>query len=113
VTFFVIFTYLKYGYLANSDFAAECNASVDSLLCSIRASLALFLHLGKLGIVALVVSVIALFANNRYFSLLSLFISVGAVLLFNASLGSVAFILSMFIVLQGSKSGVKEAAKPL
>jgi hypothetical protein len=83
------------------------------LLCSIRASLALFLHLGKLGIVALVVSLIALFANNRYFSLLSLFISVGAVLLFNASLGSVAFVLSMVTVLKGYKSGVKEAVKPL
>ncbi|MFA7354024.1 MAG: glycosyl hydrolase [Sulfurimonadaceae bacterium] len=113
VVFFAFFSYLKYGYLANSGFAAECSASAESLLCSIRDSLALFLHLGKLGIVALAVALIAFFANNKYLSLLSLFISVGAVLLFNASLGSAAFVLSMFVVLKSYKSGVKEAAKPL
>ncbi|MDQ1245025.1 MAG: hypothetical protein QG565_1366, partial [Campylobacterota bacterium] len=107
--FFVIFVYLKYSYFANNDFAAECNASADSLLCSIRASLALFLHLGKLGIVALIMAVIAFFANNKYISLLSLFVSVGAVLLFNASLGAAAFVLSMFVVLKSLQSGVKEA----
>lgn len=106
VTFFAILTYLKYSYLANGDFAAECNASADSLLCNIRASLALFLHLGKLGIVALIMAAVAFFANNKYLSLLSLFISVGAVLLFNASLGAVAFVLSMFVVLLSSKSKV-------
>lgn len=106
VAFFAILTYLKYNYLANGDFAAECNASADSLLCSIRASLALFLHLGKLGIVAVIMAAVAFFANNRYLSLLSLFISVGAVLLFNASLGAVAFVLSMFVVLLSSKSKV-------
>lgn len=109
VAFFAILTYLKYSYLANGDFAAECNASADSLLCNIRASLALFLHLGKLGIVALIMAAVAFFANNKYLSLLSLFVSVGAVLLFNASLGAVAFVLSMFVVLKSSKSGVKEA----
>lgn len=104
VAFFAILTYLKYSYLANGDFAAECNASADSLLCSIRASLALFLHLGKLGIVAIIMAVIAFFANNKYLSLLSLFFSMGAVLLFNASLGAIAFVVSMYAVLLSSKS---------
>ncbi|MFA5453894.1 MAG: glycosyl hydrolase [Sulfurimonas sp.] len=109
VAFFAILTYLKYSYLANGDFAAECNASADSLLCRMRASLALFLHLGKLGTVALIMAVIAFFANNKYISLLSLFVSVGAVLLFNASLGAIAFVLSMFVVLRSLQSVVKEA----
>ncbi|WP_294887597.1 glycosyl hydrolase [Sulfurimonas sp. RIFCSPLOWO2_12_36_12] len=100
VLFFVFFTYLKSSYLANSDFAAECSVSVDSALCVIRESLAKFLHLGRLEIFAVIVAVVAFFANNRYLSVLSLFVSMGAVLLFNASLGSAAFVLSMFLVLK-------------
>ncbi len=109
VAFFAILVYLKYSYLANGDFAAECNASADSLLCSIRASLALFIHLGKLGIIALIMAIMAFFANNKYLSTLSLFVSVGAVLLFNASLGAFALVLSIFVVLKSSQSWVKEA----
>ncbi len=100
VLFFVFFTYLKSSYLANSDFAAGCSVSVDSTLCAIRESLAKFLHLGRLEIFAVIVAIVAFFANNRYLSVLSLFVSMGAVLLFNASLGSAAFVLSMFLVLK-------------
>ncbi len=113
VLFFVFFTYLKSSYLANSDFAAECSVSADSALCVIRESLAKFLHLGRLEIFAVIVAIVAFFANNRYLSASSLFVSMGAVLLFNASLGSAAFVLSMFVVLGISDGADKEALQPL
>lgn len=104
--FLAIFAYLKYGFLSNSDFVAQCNNSAGSFLCDARAWLALFLYLGKLGIAAVVIAIIAFFINNRFISILALFISVGAVLMNNTFFGAAAFVLAMFLTLKNPKKAV-------
>ncbi len=109
--FLAIFAYLKYGFLSNSDFAAECSNSVGSFLCDARAWLALFLYLGKLGIAAVIIAMVAFFVNNKYLTFFALFISVGAVLMNNTSLGAAAFILSVFLVLKNSSNIIEHTDK--
>lgn len=109
--FLAIFTYLKYGFLINSDFAAECGNSSGSFLCDARAWLALFLYLGKLGIAAVIIAMVSFFVNNKYLTFFALFISVGAVLMNNTSLGAVAFILSIFFTLKNSSNIIEHIDK--
>jgi exo-beta-1,3-glucanase (GH17 family) len=102
--FLALFSYAKYGFLANSNFIAECGSSINSSLCKARESFALFLYLGKLGITAIIVAAVAFFVNYRSLSLLSLLISIGAIVMNNTFLGAIAFVVSMYAVLLSSKS---------
>lgn len=102
--FLALFSYAKYGFLANGNFVAECGSSPNSSLCKARESFALFLYLGKLGIAAIVVAAVAFFVKYKPLSLVSLLISVGAIVMNNTFLGAIAFVISMYVVLLGSKS---------
>lgn len=100
VVFFAFFAYYRYGILINSDLDTQCDASPGSFFCRARDSFALFVHLGKLEIAAITLALIAIFVNSRFVSLSALFISSGAILMFNATLGSVAFVAAMFLFLK-------------
>ncbi len=98
VMFFTVFAYLRYGIFTNVAMAAQCNASMDSFLCTLRTQLGLFSYMQVFGQTAIAVALVALFVNKQVFSYIALFASVGALLMMNSFFGSVAFIVSLFLL---------------
>ncbi|MDD2652997.1 MAG: glycosyl hydrolase [Sulfurimonas sp.] len=94
----VVFAFIKYGYLSNSAFTAECAAAKGFFLCDARAWMAHMLYLGYLGAIALFGAVMAYFTYDRVVSYGALALSVGAIVLLNTTLGAIAFLLSLMIV---------------
>lgn len=96
ILFLLFFAYVKYGFIANKEFVSAC-ALKNDVLCKFRESTAYYLYLGRLGIAALLVAAVAYFSNTVYASAAALFLSLGAVLLNNASLGAFVLVLSIYI----------------
>lgn len=102
IAFFILFVFLKNNYISNSAVATACNNTPKETLCQIRSTIGLYIYLGKIGIVALFVAAVTYFAQSRYLTLFSLFVTIGAVVLNNASLGSVVFLFSLWLVLNNT-----------
>ncbi len=98
LSFFVFFALIRFGFMSNSYFLTLCNTSIDSFICMVRTYLGEVIYIQIFGAIAIVMAVVALFANKKSISLVALFFSVGALLLFNANLGSFAFVLSIFML---------------
>lgn len=95
--FLAVGVYAKYGFITNANFISECGNLASSFICKIRESLALFLYLGKLGIASLIIVVIAFFVNYRSLYILALFVSIVAIVLNNTYLGSISYIISIYL----------------
>lgn len=98
ILFFAFFASIRYGIFSNSYFAQKCNTSLGSLVCEIRSALGISVHYQTFGLVAVFSAAAAFFANKKTLSLLALFFSIGAILMFNTLLGCVAFVLSLYLL---------------
>lgn len=93
-----VFAFLKYGYLSNSAFTAECAATKGSFLCDARAWMAHMLYLGYFGVVALFGAMMAYFTHDKIITYGALGLSVGAIVLLNTMLGAIAFLLALAVM---------------
>jgi hypothetical protein len=98
ILFFAVFASIRYGFLSNSYFAQICNASPGSLVCEIRSALGISVHYQIFGLISMVSTIAAFFANKKPLSLLAMFFSIGAILMFNTLLGCVTFVVSLFLL---------------
>jgi hypothetical protein len=107
VAFFAIFAYLRYGILMNDALSAQCNASADSFLCTLRAKMGLFAYMHVFGEVAVAAAAVALFANQRVLSILALLLSIGALMMMNAFFGAIAFVVALFLLTKSDANNIK------
>ena len=109
IVFFAIFTFVRYGILSNSALSAECNAFGETFLCKMRNALGAAIYLDGFGILALLSALVASFANRRAISLFALFCSIAALMMFNTLLGSIGFVLSLFLLTNDLKHPNKKS----
>jgi hypothetical protein len=98
IVFFAIFTFVRYGILSNSSLLAECNAFGGSFICKIKNALGTAIYVDGFGIIALLSALVASLVNRKPISLLALFLSIAALVMFNTLLGSIAFVLSILLL---------------
>jgi exo-beta-1,3-glucanase (GH17 family) len=98
VLFFIFSTALRYGFVANKEIIAQCHLNGDTLLCGFKNQIGYLGYIGLFGVIAICISVLALLINNRKFTLISLFASVFAIMMFNTYVGSIAFIITTIIL---------------
>ena len=89
---------IKFGVLTNVDLAKECTLSADSIICQIREHMGLYIHLKVFGLTALSFFVIAFLTKNKMLSILALFFSIQAIILYNIFIGSIVFVLSLYLL---------------
>lgn len=98
ILFFAILTYLRYGILSNGFLFGESNASECSFFFKIKNALGAAIYIDGFGIMALFSVFVAALSNRKPISLLALFFSIAALVMFNTLLGSIAFVLSVFLL---------------
>lgn len=104
----VIFSIIKYLVLRNATLVSECGSDPKMLLCTIKEQLGVMIHFNFFGIAALLGTLAALALNRQLISHVSLFLSMGALIMSNSSVGSFVFIASVYLVLKKSE---KKAAQ--
>jgi len=95
---FGIFASLKYGFIDNKAIATQCHLVSGTLICNIKDFIGAFLYYGFLGAIALTCALISIFANKKVITISALTICVGAIILSNAFLGSIGFIISIYLL---------------
>ena len=98
VLFAAVFASIRYGITNNADLAKECSKDSSSVLCVLRKEIGYYTYLQIFGYIAAVCSILAYIIRIQWLSVLSLFVSIGALLLMNSFLGAFAFMLSLFLV---------------
>lgn len=96
----VIFLLVKYAILRNTNLISECGSDSKMLLCTIREQLGVMIHFNFFGIAALLSTLAALVLNKQLISHAALFLSMGALIMLNSSVGSFIFIISVYLVLK-------------
>ena len=89
---------LRYGFIANKEIIAQCHLDDDTLVCGIKNAIGYWGYVGVFGVIAIIISTIALFVNNKKFGIIALFTSIFAIMMFNTYVGSIAFILILMIL---------------
>jgi hypothetical protein len=97
VGFFALFAALRFGILSNKALLLACQMQPATWVCEIKSALGLAAYWDVFGSVAIATALFALVKRQKFTSLLALFFSVGALMLFNTSLGSIAFVVSLFL----------------
>lgn len=103
LVFFAIFASFKYGFVDNKAISTQCNLSSGTLTCDIKDFIGAFLYYSYLGFIALASALIAYFVNNRIITLSALAIGISGILLSNAFLGSIGFIISIYLLTRQKK----------
>lgn len=103
IVFFAVFAFVRYGILLNSSLLAECNAFEDTFICKVRHALGATIYLNGFGISALLSALVASLVNRTPISLFALFLSIGALIMFNTLLGSIGFVLSVFLLTKSNQ----------
>ena len=96
--FFAAFLALKYGFVDNKAIATQCNLYAGTLTCKVKDFIGAFLYFGYLGITAFVVALIALVLNKRTTTIIALAVSSCAIVLSNPFLGSIGFIICIYLL---------------
>ena len=96
--FFAAFLALKYGFVDNKAIATQCNLYAGTLTCKIKDFIGAFLYFGYLGITALVITLIALVLNKKITTMIALATSSCAIVLSNPFLGSIGFIICIYLL---------------
>ena len=96
--FFAAFLALKYGFVDNKAIATQCNLYAGTLTCKVKDFIGAFLYFGYLGITAFVVALIALVLNKRTTTIIALALSSCAIVLSNPFLGSIGFIICIYLL---------------
>ena len=72
--------------------------SGSSFICKMKNALGAAIYLDGFGIIALLSAIVASLLNRKPISLLALFFSIAALVMFNTQLGSIAFVLSVLLL---------------
>ena len=94
---FVDFAF-KYGFVSNKALAIQCNLNSASLSCEIKDFMGAAVYFGYIGFVTILVAVIAFITNKKSYSLIALFFSVGSLILTNTFLGSISFLIAVYLL---------------
>jgi hypothetical protein len=98
IVFFTVSAFVRYGILLNGSLLAECNAYKDISICKMRNALGTTIYFNGFGIMALMSTIAASLVKKRRISLFALFLSIAALMMFNTLLGSIGFVLSLFLL---------------
>lgn len=98
IVFFAVSAFIKHGILLNGSLLAECNTFEDTFICKMRTALGTTIYLNGFGITALISTLAASLVKKRPLSLFALFLSIAALMMFNTLLGSIGFVLSLFLI---------------
>ena len=101
--FSAFFVAVRYGILRNSYFEVVCSTSLDSLICKLRNSLAVYVYLQILGYIAMISAGVALLLNKKIISHVALFLSILALVMFNTFFGSIAFVVVLHLLTKEKK----------
>ncbi|MGE0051758.1 MAG: glycosyl hydrolase [Arcobacter sp.] len=93
-----IFFAFKYGFVSNKALAIQCNLNSASLSCEIKDFMGAAVYFGYIGFVTILVAVIAFIVNKKSYSLIALFFSVGSLILTNTFLGSISFLIAVYLL---------------
>ncbi len=96
--FFAFSIALRYGIIADKEIIAQCHLDEDTLLCGFKNQVGYLGYIGVFGIIAICISTLALFINNRKFGFIALAVSIFAIMMFNTYVGSIAFILATIVL---------------
>jgi len=102
--FFAFFAALRFGILSNKALLESCQLQQDTYLCEIKSALGLAAYLDVFGSVAFLAILLAVFTKHKGITLFALFLSVGALMLFNTFLGSIVFVSSLFLLTKNEKT---------
>lgn len=98
LVFVGIFTALKFGFTSNKALAIECNLNDNTLPCAIKDFMGASIYFGYAGLVAILTAIVAFITNKRLFIMIALFFSVGSVILSNTFLGSIGFMIAVYLL---------------
>uniref|UniRef100_UPI004048DFFC glycoside hydrolase family 17 protein n=1 Tax=Aliarcobacter sp. TaxID=2321116 RepID=UPI004048DFFC len=98
IVFFIGFIILKTELLSNKELVNQCNLVSDSFACNIRDTIGLMAYEGMFGVISILSVIIAILFNKQFLSYIALFFGVCAILLFNTFLGSIGFIIALFLL---------------
>ncbi|OYY30579.1 MAG: glycosyl hydrolase [Sulfurovum sp. 39-42-12] len=102
--FFALFAALRFGILSNKALILACQMQEATWVCEIKSALGLAAYHDVFGTLAIFTALFALVKKQKFTSLLALFFSVGALMLFNTLLGSIAFVVSLFLLTKDEAS---------
>ena len=98
LAFVAIFTAFKFGFTANKALAIECNLDSSSLACGIKDFIGASIYFGYIGIVAIISAIIAFIIDKKSYTIIALFFSVGSLILSNTFLGSLGFMIAVYLL---------------
>ena len=98
IVFFIGFIILKTELLSNKELVNQCNLVSDSFACNIRDTIGLMAYKGMFGVISILSVIIAILFNRQFLSYIALFFGICAILLFNTFLGSIGFIIALFLL---------------
>jgi len=98
LTFVAIFAAFKFGFTANKALAIECNLDSSSLACGIKDFIGASIYFGYIGIVAIISAIIAFIIDKKSYTIIALFFSVGSLILSNTFLGSLGFMIAVYLL---------------
>ncbi len=97
LVFATIFIGFKYGFVSNKELAIECNLNSNTTSCAIKSFMGGMVYHGYVGLVAILVAIYAFITNKKLNNIIALFFSVGSLILTNTFLGSIAFIIVVYM----------------
>ncbi|QKF81712.1 glycosyl hydrolase [Halarcobacter ebronensis] len=104
--FAAIFLAFKYGFVSNNTLALKCNLNPTTLPCELKKSIGLAVYFGYIGFVTVLIAVIAYIINKKPYSLIALFFSIGSLILTNTFLGSISFLLAVYLLTKDEMKGL-------
>ena len=93
-----IFLAFKYGFVSNKEIATQCNLDSNSLTCDVKDIMGGAVYFGYIGFISLIIALFALILNKKSYSLIALFFSVGSLILTNTFLGSISFLIVVYLL---------------
>lgn len=97
LVFAAIFIGFKYGFVSNKALAIECNLNSNTTSCAIKSFMGGMVYHGYVGLVAIIAAIYAFITNKRFNNFIALFFSVGSLILTNTFLGSIGFIIVVYM----------------
>jgi exo-beta-1,3-glucanase (GH17 family) len=98
LAFVAIFTAFKFGFVSNKDLAIQCNLDSNSLSCGVKDFMGAAVYFGYIGFITIAMAIIAFIIDKKSYTMIALFFSVGSLILSNTFLGSIGFIISVYLL---------------
>lgn len=84
---------VRYGLMEAPQFVGRCAGQAGDALCTLRSSMGLMIHFGVFGWLGLLAAIAAVSTGNARLRMATVILATGALVLYNANLGIVAFVL--------------------